>query len=364
MENEVLSLFAAIAFTATWLWHSRRAAERRRANLPPLLPEPGWAGLARARGLTYHPPDADRVHRLTGALDGLEVLAETRELDTEDGLHQVVDVRVALPDAARGFVSVGPVSENSAPTFARLLGRGDIEIDDDWLDGHLDIRGDAPTLVRAILAEEALHALLTRIAATRSVLSGEKRLDVVIAKDFVQAGSTHIKHVERLIDDALATAKVVADSVHRVREAYAEALGLRASPEARPGQLTLFGEIDGVTVHVVQDEGADTATVTATVPRPVLPAVRIRPAGDDGTSRIRSGDPLLDRMVAIEAADPDAARAVLVQDHVRENVLAVVAGRGGLVDGDGVSVPSCALESEALQPIVRDAVDLARALAR
>ena len=166
-----------------------------------------------------------------------------------------------------------------------------------------------------------------------------------------------------MVDHATGFATALVAALDRLATGLATRLGLETTPDPERNLPRIEGRIDGVDVRIRQVEHGDGVHIHAMLP--VLPqaSLTIRACPPSNASGITLHDPILDGTIEVTTDDPEEARTLLVDDQVREDLLAVVKGRDGSHVADGaVFVPVSTVEPDAVVAAVADAVALARSL--
>ena len=163
------------------------------------------------------------------------------------------------------------------------------------------------------------------------------------------------------VDMAVAQVETLVGAIDRFAKRLAERTGLSTVPDPDRVLPRFRGQVEGTAVELRQVEGSDAMQVTATLPVPV-DGLRIVLKTVGSESGIALGDPILDPVVSVMAADPSAMRMRLQNDATREDLLVVLMGYpSATVDGCTVTL-TCSPTPDAVAQAVADAVSLARAL--
>ena len=341
---ELVPALAIIAIGALILF-SRWRSDRRQLSSS----QPHWAAFAREHGLDARLPDAIRRFRLQGSLHHISISVCVEESEEASGWITVL--RAECPKRLQGLIHArfDPLGE---PLLNRL--HPDVQLGIPTLDTRWRIDSHAPSLLQALFADAALRAWAMEgpeLGLSHTELRKEARgvLSVELAA-FVHDGLQLFRHMRAALD--------------RFEAHLAGQTGLAPAADAPRNLRPLSGTREGVAIALQQPQRDDGLVLRVHIPEPVLPDLRLQPRdvldADFGTP---THDPILDSQVMAQSQHPEAMRALLCQDPLREHLLALMGSQPSTrVNGATIAVTLPTIELEGIVAAIDDAVALARCL--
>ena len=340
------------------------------------LAEP-WRELASNLGFGFNASydDVRRAYSLRGSRGGRAVTVE----------YGVSD----LPQQLRGFARDSKVDPGSRvkvtvhllgglpeglrirhdPTFmVRVASADDIQIGDPYLDEALAISGTIPSVVRAFVRRSDVQPLLTELTEEGH---GSLLTEFELMFTRAEAEDACREAVEQLVEHAVSIAERVETVATREWRSVAEEWGLELILGSGGQPPLLVGNRDGADVRAtVAEHGPRRHTVlqvgwTAGLPqdfRVVHRAQRV----DGDVPLVELEYPPLDDEVRVFGHNPAVLRALLVDPHVAQAVLAVIQPYpSAIIDAYGVQValPGDA-DAGSLSHAIAACLTLARRLGR
>ncbi len=297
------------------------AAVMYRGKLDPILA--GWQSWAEGAGLEYREENFEiwRFAVIEGVLDGYDVAVRlTSARRKRSGIARDTSVEVHLgdqPPAGLQFIT-STLFDRVVETFSQA----EIESGDEAIDGTLAFYArDLPLgrcMLRTAAVREAFHHWLED--ANYASLKGQKL--------FIQYdGCEHIDVGEK-VTAAVGLARALECSVWTPFEQLGEAHGFQL--RMRRDRAEVRGRTDDrLDVRVLGQlarKGGAATTIRVEVPwLPEELRVAYRDVGGE-PGNVEFTDPIMGRLLAVEAEDPDAARQLLQDDDIRADLLAVVHG--------------------------------------
>jgi hypothetical protein len=184
------------------------------------------------------------------------------------------------------------------------------------------------------------------------------------AHDYLPVDTMDPEALARAVAQVVARARTRWTAICQEWSPLAEHTGLEPEPDPAFILPRFEGSVDGVFVTVRPHESARKVfDVVARLPHPPDIALELRARATGASPTRPLGDVILDAHIVVQTDQHRAARALLVRDRTREDLLAVLKGHpGSTVNQSRVYIPECAPYPHAVTTAVRDAVALARAL--
>jgi len=345
--QDLAPALAPIAIGALILYSRWRSDRKNRMRAA--ASRPYWESFAREHGLDACLPDAIGRVRLRGSLHNIPICVSVEEHEEASGWFTVL--RAKCPDRLRGLIhaSFDPLGE---PLLNRL--RPDVQLGIPVLDTRWRINSDAPSLLQALFADPELRTWAMEgpeLGLLHTELHREARgvLSVELAT-FVQDGLQLFRHMGA----ALA----------RFEAHLSEQTGLAPAAEGTRNLRPLTGTRHGIAIDLQQPEHDDGLLLQVHIPEPVLPGLRLQPRDVlEADLATPTHDPILDSQVMAQTRHPEAMRALLCQDPLREHLLALMGSQPSTrVDGATIAVTLPTVDLEGVVAAIEDAVALARGL--
>jgi hypothetical protein len=270
----------------------------------------------------------------------LDVLTKKQGKSTVHYTRATARTRVAMPDRME-------LHREDVGTFvSQMFGGQDIEIGDERLDELWRVRGRVRSDVVSLLQDSDAKLVCETLA--------EHRLNHMQPNQVVLHSEGRLKEegAEALLERAAELAQRLTDARLRPWREASERCGM--TMELSHDEVTLQGDIEGFTVHIRGDlkQGSTVVRVRCA---PGLPAGLLVTEGEGGGL----GDPILDRMVQVQAQNLADARPILLDEHVHGDLLAVVhAYPGSSLTQDHIDMALPWATSSALLDRIDDAVKL------
>lgn len=309
-----------------------------------------WSALAEARGMQFRPGGWFAHPEVSGKVDSrdVEIGIELRSQGKSSIPYTTVQATTLRPMP----VGLEVTREGLGDAIGKMLGGQDIQISDARLDPKLRFRAQDAPAAAAMFSDPALRrdlsSLLTPCSYSR--LHGQHVI--------LEAQGRSKTPVESMLEEAVKLAR----SLDNARLSPWQAAASRHNLELRDqvSRITLSGTHRGR--HVVINADLRGNATFIDVPVTGLPAGLSITRGKDPAG-VRLGDPVLDGMITVKGRNPDALRALLRDDDLRGELLAVVhAWPGSAVVREGVRLCLPGAAAEGLEARLEEATALASRL--
>ncbi len=246
-----------------------------------------------------------------------------------------------------------------------------VSLDGDPLDRSIEVFGDDPERVKALLTAEVRAILVPLLERWTDLVVTDQTIRIHLPRPLARPAE-----LRQLVADVRSMAKVLGVSRRALpppqplaaRLGDWEALGRTLGLDVEPAFPGLTGELDGRAVRITPvrvSEGYATEVRVGFRPH-ARTGLRLRPQEEpDGYwsvgQDIQCGDPDFDRAFVVKGWDPDLVRGLLAPE-VRSRLVGLL--RHGRLDLDDLRLHLGHVRGEpaALLPVVRDAVDTAARL--
>lgn len=321
-----------------------------------------WQALAAQRGLQWAPGRTLAPGTLTGSIHEIPVRATTvrRGNGKSSTTWTVVHAQAgqALP------VGLRVSHEGLGASVMKLFGAQDIQLGDKGMDGELRIQGQDEPAIRALLTRPELRAPLRALARypARSRIEDDQVVLERIGTDSAE--------LAKLLDAAAALARGLAEASRRPWQELAERHGLELK---RSGSIVVLGgTVAGMRVELrtALRDGHPFSRIIVHLSAGLPPGLAAQVAPRDARGEgLQLGDPVLDGVIQVTCPDPEAARALLRDEHqgidLHGDLLAVIHGHPGSVLTDrSLTLVADTASPVAVDAALTDALTLTRSLGR
>jgi hypothetical protein len=239
--------------------------------------------------------------------------------------------------------------------MGKMLGGQDIKIGDDILDPQFRFRSTDPEGTQALFTDPELRQAIGYLSNGGSTNCRLENEQVVLER----RGLISI-NLSDILDDVIMMTAALDDALIRPWQDIASRLVLVLSDSRR--RVTLTGSHRERQVFLSVNLAANRTIID--VPVTGLPAQLTITKGDK-PGAVRLGDPILDGMVSVTGNEPDAIRALLRDDILRGELLAVVhAWPGSQITPKGIKLVMPGSAAVDLEARLEETTTLASTLTR
>ena len=337
----IIIAFVLIALFALFTYR-KQAAELERL----------WKSLAAERGLQWRPGGLLSYPQLVGEHRSYAVTITITS--RSQGKSKIPYTTVTVSPQRPLPPQLRITQEDFMDAMSKMLGGQDITIGDDLLDPQLRFRSSDPAGTRALFADPELRQAIgslsngcpySRLESEQVVLETRGRLSADLGE---------------MLDDTIMMAAALDDARIRPWQDIASRLALVLSDSRR--RVTLTGSHRGRQVFLSVNFAANRTIID--VPVTGLPAQLTITKGDK-LDAIQLGDPILDGTLSVTGSDPEAIRALLRDDTLRGELLAVLhAWPGSQLTPKGVQLVMPGAAAVDLEARLEETTALASTLAR